>query len=359
MIADSRIRPYTNPTILYLYSEVMGYTLTPIRYLIRNHGCTVYLVYWDTKKLTPYQIPAIEGLHTRPRSSFKSSEELTEWTKVLQPDLVYVSGRMDELYLKAALAFRKKKVPLVSGMDNQWQGTWRQRIAVCFSYFFYRRYFDYLWVAGPLQYLYAVKLGYTPDKILQQMYSADTELFTGRMKKNNLSADRVLLFVGRLDRVKGIEQAVKIFLKVREKSKYNWQLKLIGSGPLDGKLAQSPYVQYIPFLSPSELALQVENASAFLLPSINEPWGVVVHEMAAAGMPLFTSDKVGANAAFLIPGYNGYIFEAGNTNDFKTKLLHMLNLPDETLTLMGERSMKLAQKITPEYAAASLFSVLQ
>jgi len=273
-------------TILFLYSEVMGYTLSTIRSLIKDQGCTIYLVYWDTKKKTPFQLEQIPGLHTHARSTFSTKEELCTWAERLNPDLLYVSGRMDPLYLQAALFFKRKKIPVVSGMDNQWQGTWRQRVAIVLSSLLYRKYFDYLWVAGSLQYAYASRLGYAPEKILPNLYSADTELFVGRVKKNKTSKQRTLLFVGRLDPVKGIEQAIKAFLKVKENISYDWKFKVIGSGPLEGKLQLNSNIEYIPFLSPDQLAVQVENADAFILPSVHERWGVVVHEMAAAGLSL-------------------------------------------------------------------------
>ena len=44
--------------ILYLYAEVMGYTMATIRKL-SERGNEVHVVHWDHKKLTPYQAPAL------------------------------------------------------------------------------------------------------------------------------------------------------------------------------------------------------------------------------------------------------------------------------------------------------------
>ena len=59
------------------------------------------------------------------------------------------------------------------------------------------------------------------------------------------------------------------------------------------------------------LAQQIYNSGdLFLMPSSFEPWGVVVHEHAAAGFPLLLSDAVGAGERFLEAPRNGTAFRA-------------------------------------------------
>jgi len=52
--------------ILYLYTEVMGYTLATINEL-RQTGAEIHLVHWDDKKLTPYKIPTSNKLFLYPK----------------------------------------------------------------------------------------------------------------------------------------------------------------------------------------------------------------------------------------------------------------------------------------------------
>ena len=51
------------------------------------------------------------------------------------------------------------------------------------------------------------------------------------------------------------------------------------------------------FIQPENLE-KVKNAGCFVLPSLKDNWGVVVHEFAAAGLPLIISDGVGAKLLF-------------------------------------------------------------
>lgn len=38
-----------------------------------------------------------------------------------------------------------------------------------------------------------------------------------------------------------------------------------------------------------ELAEELEKAGAFILPSVTEPWALVIHEAACAGLPILAS----------------------------------------------------------------------
>lgn len=51
-------------------------------------------------------------------------------------------------------------------------------------------------------------------------------------------------------------------------------------------------------------------ASMVLVPSFEEPWGVVVHEALACGTPVLASAEVGSTAEFIEPGVTGAVLSA-------------------------------------------------
>src|SRR4029079_18945650 len=61
-----------------------------------------------------------------------------------------------------------------------------------------------------------------------------------------------------------------------------------------------------------EVASLYALSDVLLLPSENEPWGVVVAEAAAAGMAIVASDVVGAAPELVHDHRNGYRFVAGD-----------------------------------------------
>lgn len=95
-----------------------------------------------------------------------------------------------------------------------------------------------------------------------------------------------------------------------------------------------------------------------MLPSRFEPWGVVVHEFAAAGFPLICSNAVGANSAFLEDGINGYVFETNNAGSLEKMMEKIINKSTEELIEMCKISAAKAASITPEKWVESLMSVL-
>jgi len=112
------------------------------------------------------------------------------------------------------------------------------------------------------------------------------------------------------------------------------------------------------FLQQEDLAEETAGAGAFVLPSRREPWGVVVHEFAAAGLPLILSSACGAATEFLIPGYNGFVFENEDATGLAQSLNRLFALTEPERRMMRRRSMRLAGRISPETAAANLLSVL-
>jgi glycosyltransferase involved in cell wall biosynthesis len=55
-------------------------------------------------------------------------------------------------------------------------------------------------------------------------------------------------------------------------------------------------------------------ADVFALLSSWEPWGVVVNEAAACGLPLVLSDQVGAHPDLLVDGENGALVAVGDVD---------------------------------------------
>lgn len=89
-----------------------------------------------------------------------------------------------------------------------------------------------------------------------------------------------------------------------------------------------------------------------------DQWGVVIHEFALMGFSLLLGSGCGAATEFLIPGYNGFLFEKGDRNSLHQALKNFTELLTGELQKYSERRVRLGQKINTEVAAASLLSVI-
>ena len=145
----------------------------------------------------------------------------------------------------------------------------------------------------------------------------------------------------------------------RQANPNGWGLTCIGNGPLESLLQQQVGITIKPFAEQANLATLARQMGALILPSRYEPWGVVAHEFATAGLPLLLSNKVGARQQLLIDGLNGYTFAAGSINDLALKMNQLASKPDDDLLAMAKASDRLASAISPEIATASFVSVLE
>jgi glycosyltransferase involved in cell wall biosynthesis len=93
-------------------------------------------------------------------------------------------------------------------------------------------------------------------------------------------------------------------------------------------------------LSPERLLEAYVAADVFALLSHHEPWGVVVNEAAATGLPLVLSDRVGAAYDLLRDGENGFLVAAGDVRA-AADALHRLADDPELRRTMGARSREL------------------
>ena len=82
----------------------------------------------------------------------------------------------------------------------------------------------------------------------------------------------------------------------------------------------------------------LSQSGVYIFQVLNEPWGVSVHEMAAAGLPIILSKNVGSSEEFLKENINGYKFLSGNKSSLKENMKKIIKLKDSDLIKMGDKS---------------------
>lgn len=346
--------------ILYLYAEVMGYTMATIKALVAQ-GAEVHVVSWSEKKKTEYQAVEVPGVTFYARNLF-GQKALLDLATAIEPSVTVVSGWMDRAYLNVAAALRRKRKLVICGLDGQWHGTARQRLACALGALgYFGRYYSHIWVAGVWQYEFARRLGFRQSQIIYDLYSADLETFSKRIDPSaTLQSDQYphrFMFVGRLEAVKGIDILLEAWSELGA-SREDWELLIIGSGSMRNLVTNAESVRFKDFMQPEQLAQARSRVGCFVLPSRREPWGVVVHEFAAAGLPILASDVVGAATTFVIDGYNGFIFQRESVAALGEAMGKVIACSDDELQKMGQASHELSSRITPQTSAANLLSVI-
>lgn len=347
--------------ILYLYSELMGYQLPVFRALVERHGAEVHVVHWDQAKLTPYTPPPLEKVTYYKRSQL-TRQGLLELAAGLGPSIAYISGWMDKDYLAAARALRKGGTPVVSGFDDIWWGTLRQKAGSLIFPLLYAPCFSHAWVAGPYQYEFAKKLGFVNDHIIFNCLSADLEIFNAAYRECIDGKIRYyphrFLYAGRFESIKGFDLLLNAWRNIRT-HRQDWELCVIGDGALADMARGQADLIVKPFLQPQELAREIAACGCFILPSRFDQWGVVLHEFAAAGLPVVCSNVCGAAPVFVTHHHNGFVFDSKDPGALEASMLRIISLSDKRLIEMSVNSHQCGQRISPEIAAACLVSVLQ
>lgn len=140
-------------------------------------------------------------------------------------------------------------------------------------------------------------------------------------------AGRIVLYVGRLAKVKNLKWAINHILEVLPPSA---KFVIVGSGPEEVSLRKlvdkTPRaVERIVFAGRHEgeaLMPYFAAADLFLLPSSFEPYGAVVAEALMWGTPCLVSSHVGAKE--LVDAGNGDIFEIESPGDFESRLQNQM-----------------------------------
>ena len=108
----------------------------------------------------------------------------------------------------------------------------------------------------------------------------------------------------------------------------------------------------------SELSREMEQAGCFVLTSIFEPWGLVIQEAAASGLPIIATDICGAAPHLVINNYNGYQVRP-NVQNIKKALQDIINMDKKELFRFAQNSRTLASNISPSLGVAHLMSVVE
>lgn len=170
----------------------------------------------------------------------------------------------------------------------------------------------------------------------------------------NLQPDhQVVLFVGRLVPVKGLDDLLRAFAQLDAP---NAVLVLVGHGPLETHLAElaaelgiSDRVRFAGYVPTSQTTAYYAIASVLALPSVTtaserETWGLVVNEAFNQGLPVVASDAVGAAAGGLVlDGHTGFVVPERDITTLRDRLQAVLRDPDLRQRLSHGARERIAQ----------------
>jgi glycosyltransferase involved in cell wall biosynthesis len=174
---------------------------------------------------------------------------------------------------------------------------------------------------------------------------------------------RIALVVGRLVPSKGIVELLDAWDRLSPDLRSDWTLLFLGSGPLEDVVkrrrgAQPPgEIAHIPAVQPREVLEFYRTADLLLFPSLADPWGLVVNEAMACGLPVLCSRLAGCADDLLRPDENGWLCDPADPDDLLDALRAAL-ICDHRHQL-GAAARQTAERFRPEVMAEGIRRALR
>lgn len=265
------------------------------------------------------------------------------------PRAAIISGWFSPLFNRWRDEVRAQGGKVAAMCDNNWKGWSLREFAKAIRFrLLFRNKYDGFFVPGASGVKLLQFYGAEREKIAPGLYSADASLFTNG--KPLPEREKKIIYVGQLNERKNVKRLVEAFARCR----CGWELHLYGSGPLKDELNQTikrsnnQTIHVHDFVQPEQLADLYRSARLFCLPSIEEHWGLVVHEAALSGCGLLLSNRVGAADDLLVEGKNGWTFDPSSVDDMARVMKMAMESDDATLAAMQRESLRLAKNASLE-----------
>lgn len=314
---------------------------------------------WDIPLLQDYPYLFLKNTAKKPgsdRFSGIKNPDLIKEIESWKADFILVYGWAYHAHLKAIRYF-KNKIPVFfrgdSTLINRSAGI-KSIFKTLFLNWIYS-YVDHAFFVGKNNKAYFEKFGLKNNQLTFAPHAIDNARFAenrsaeaaGLRKRLGIgTAEMLILFAGKLETVKNPGLLLEAFEILNQ---HNTHLLFVGNGPLEKELKAKKSVlktasriHFLDFQNQSSMPFIYQSCDLFCLPSNSETWGLAVNEAMACEKAVLTSDKVGCAADLVLEGKNGYIFQAGNTEDLVQKL-RLLCQQQSLLKQFGVSSAQIIQ----------------
>jgi glycosyltransferase involved in cell wall biosynthesis len=206
-----------------------------------------------------------------------------------------------------------------------------------------------------------------PDAVDVELYSRLAESARGQaleVRARYGLPSRYFLCAGRLVREKGVFDLLSAYAKLDDSIRAGIGLVFAGAGTERTELERratriSPgTIKFTGFLQREPLAELYALAETFVFPTHSDPWGLVVNEAMACGLPIIASDAAGCVSDLVENGWNGFVVGPGNVDEL-AKSMRALASQHEQRSRMGLHSMQRIQAYTPALWAEGVAQAIE
>lgn len=245
------------------------------------------------------------------RDKYSSIKKLAKVLKGIEVDNLLISGwDLAEFWYLAFFAKAKQKsLAIESTMYESRVEGLRGFIKKVFL-----SAMDKVYVSGKLSEDIVLKLGFSNDVILTYGVGIINKPL---VTEHNKIYKKRYLYLGRLSEEKNLKMLIEAFNELPDLS-----LSIYGNGTQRselGEMVESNNISFGEHIDNKELHSIFAEHDFLILPSIIEPWGLVVEEALYFGLPVVVSNRCGSSV-LIENGVNGLIIDPMDTEGFKNVL---------------------------------------
>ena len=187
-----------------------------------------------------------------------------------------------------------------------------------------------VWTDGEAAHMMS-EFGLPEDKFAVIPPGVDTNEFSASPTSSTSRSRRCILYVGRLDALKGVDLLIDAFAIIIEQG-FDVELQIVGGGTADefrrvlgriSKLRLTDRVKLPGALPQSDLPAIYSNADCIVAPSFHETFGLAVLEAAACGTPAVAADVDGLKS-IVVNNETGYLIRDRNPILYADKILQIV-----------------------------------
>ena len=340
-------------------------------------------VEWDVPLLEGYSYEFLPALGPRDRVSFwrPLNHGLLSRLRSGRYDVVWLHGYTRLFFLYAIALARLLRIPVLVRDEataiSAVRGPAKRAVKRGSMAVLKRTVFGFLPI-GTLNREYYESYGVSAERMWMVPYAVDNEYFQSMCRQAlaqraslrqelGLAPGRpVILYASKLSERKRPHDLLDAYEMlshdgVSEPQPY---LLFVGDGEMRGRLEHRvrqlgwASVKFAGFQNQSKLPAFYSLCDVFVLPSMREPWGLVVNEAMNAGRAVVVSDEVGSHKDLVRDGQNGWVFPAGNARALYQRLGECLD-DQARLREFGEASLDIINGWGIEAATLGLLSAIR
>ena len=253
----------------------------------------------------------------------------------------------------AAVHYRNVYKKRVVMMDDAWEYSDCRGLITRWVKQLIHQNIDAAFIPSPSHLNYYIKRGFPKERIVFGVDVVDNEYFRSKaeivraecikIRREKNLPENYFLFVGRFLPRKGLDNLIIAYKKYYFSSNNEpWSLVLVGSGTylptIQKNIRDIPGIIYSGPQFGNDLVVYYSLAKTLIVPSFIDPWGLVINEAMASGIPILASHGCGASRTLIREGQNGWTFDPFDTGNLADLMIRVASLPKNEITAMGKKS---------------------